>query len=163
MKAWWYRLSGRDRRVLVMGVVALVVILYIFVLRLPAQRAVQDYEVQVSRERERVVWMQHARAEIAALRSARPEAAAEVTEIDEALFSFAEASAHSAGFERFLQRVEPAGDNGVRLHFDAVAFNDLVGWLARLRREYGVHAVQLAVDRGSDTGRVEARMILEKR
>lgn len=159
MKQWWQQLSARDRRVLIMGGAALIVIVYIFGVRLPAQNAVEELESQVREERELVSWMERARREIYALRGrADPEAAASSSE---SLFSLADESAREAGLGPVLQRVEPAGDNGARVNFEDIAFDELVTWMARMRSEHGVVAAQVTVRRGADEGRVDAQLVLE--
>ncbi len=160
MKQWWQQLSARDRRVLIIGAGALVVILYVFGLRIPTGNAVDELQTQVRQERELVNWMEQTRREIYALRGqADPDATGDPT--SRSLYSLADESARDAGLASVLQRVEPAGDNGARVNFENIAFDELITWLARLRREHGVIADQFTVTRGADDGRVDAQLVLE--
>lgn len=159
MMQWWQSLSARDRRVLVIGAAAVAVILYVFGLRIPSHNAVAELETQVREERELVNWMEQARREIYALRGqGDPDADAATTR---SLFSLADESARQAGLGPVLQRVEPTGDNGARVNFENIAFDELISWLARMRSEHGVVADQLTVRRGADDGRVDVQLVLE--
>lgn len=159
MTAWWRQLSARDRRVLVLGAAALAVIVYLFGLRLPAQQAVTELEARVERQRELVRWLADARDEVRALRGRR--GSGETREASsQSLYALADASARSAGFGDVLQRVEPDGDGGARLRFENIAFDALVEWLGAMRREHGVVASMLTVQRGAEAGRVDAQLVL---
>ncbi len=159
MTQWWQRLSARDRRVLLLGGAAVVIILYVFGVRIPAHNAVSELETQVRQERELVNWMEQARREIYALRGqGDPDADATTSR---SLFSLADESARESGLGPVLQRVEPTGDNGARVNFENIAFDELISWLARMRSEHGVIADQLTVRRGSDDGRVDVQLVLE--
>lgn len=160
MKEWWQQLAPRERRVLLLGGGALAVILYIFAFRMPAAATVAELRTQVSQERELVAWMEDSRREIRRLRGrAEPSTASESPH--QSLYSLADASARDAGLDSALSRVEPAGGNGARVNFEDIAFDELVRWLAQLRREHGIIADQVTVRRGSDQGRVNVQLVLE--
>lgn len=66
-------------------------------------------------------------------------------------------SAAKAGLT--IQRIEPQGANiGVTL--DAAGFDALVGWLAALERDAGMHVVDLKLERRPDPGIVSAQVTL---
>lgn len=158
MKAWWQGLEVRERRVLVLGLVAVAVMAYVLGVRLPLHDSTQDLERRVNERSELVSWMAEARSQIRELREQRPGAAA--AGVEQALFSLADESAREAGFGEFLVRVEPAGDAGARLRFENIAFTDLMAWLANLRQEHGVVAHHLTVRGVSQAGRTEAILVL---
>jgi type II secretory pathway component PulM len=57
-------------------------------------------------------------------------------------------------------RLQPEGSGGVSVWFEAVEFNQLLGWLDRLH-EQGIGIRQLSIDRRETAGRVDARLLLE--
>lgn len=57
-------------------------------------------------------------------------------------------------------RIQPEGGTAVILWFDNVVFNDLMGWLVLLHREYGVSVEQISIDRQVKSGLVNARVLL---
>ncbi|SEP16209.1 type II secretion system protein GspM [Aquisalimonas asiatica] len=160
MKQWWQGLAQRERRVLMLGGCALVVILYVFALRLPAERAVEDLEARVSQERALAGWMEQTGDRILALQGEEP-ASTDAVDRDQALFSLADESAREAGFGSQLARIEPAGDDGARVNFEGIAFDALIRWLVHLRQTYGVTADQVTIRRAAEEGRVDAQLLLE--
>ena len=159
MKAWWQQLAPRERRMLLIGGGALAVIFYVFLVRLPGQAAVEELSEQVTQERELANWMEQTRDQIRALSGeSGPD---EPGGTDQALFSLADESARTQGLEQVLGRVEPAGDDGARVNFEDIAFDDLLRWLIHLRREHGVIADQVTVREGSREGRVNVQLVLE--
>lgn len=160
MRQWWQTLAPRERRVLILGGGALVVILYIFALRLPAERAVKNLEARVVQERALVAWMEQTRDGILALQGQAPSGS-EALDRDQALFSLADESAREAGFGSQLARIEPAGDDGARVNFEGIAFDALIRWLVHLRQAHGVTANEVTIRRASEDGRVDAQLLLE--
>ncbi|MFV8836566.1 type II secretion system protein M [Aquisalimonas sp.] len=160
MRQWWQGLAPRERRVLILGGGALVVILYIFALRLPAERAVADLDERVAQERALAGWMEQTRDRILALQGEAP-ADPDAADRDQALFSLADQSAREHGFGSQLARIEPAGEDGARVNFEGIAFDALIRWLVHLRQTYGVTADQVTVRRAGEEGRVDAQLLLE--
>ena len=73
-----------------------------------------------------------------------------------------EVSANAAGLKEAIERVQPEGE-GARLWFEAVAFDNLVRWMAELEQRQGLLVSQLAVDAGTEPGVVSARVLVEPR
>lgn len=142
------------------GAVALVAIVYVFMVRLPLAEEVERLRERRGEDRELVAWMEQAVAEI---QERSGDAAPSGTDLDGSLYSEAEQRAREAGLGEQLQRVEPAGDAGARLDFEGIAFDTLVDWLLELRDTHGIRVAEATIRRGEDSGRVDARLRLEPR
>ena len=59
-----------------------------------------------------------------------------------------------------LSRVNPDGDNQVRVWVEDAQFDNVVRWMDDLQNRYGVHIDNVAVERRSTAGTVNARMTL---
>jgi general secretion pathway protein M len=59
-----------------------------------------------------------------------------------------------------LSRVNPDGDNQVRVWVEDVQFDAVVRWMDDLQNRYGVHVDNVAVERRPTAGTVNARMAL---
>lgn len=162
MREWWQQLSSRDQRVALIGGTVALVLLYVLAVRLPAGDAVARLERQVQGQRALVSWMQQARHEIRTLRDGGDGDASRSGSGDQAVFAVAEENLEAAELSRFVRRVEPARDGGARLVFENVSFDTLVGWLTDLRNDHGLIAARLRVESTDTTGRVDARLILER-
>lgn len=162
MSEWWQQLSTRDQRVLLIGGAVALVLLYLLAVRLPAGEAVARLERQVQSQQALVSWMQQAAHEIRALQGEGDGGDGSSGSGDQAVFAVAEENVQAAELSEFVRRVEPARDGGARLVFEKVSFDTLMGWLTALRNDHGLVATRLRVDRGDATGRVNARLVLER-
>ena len=70
----------------------------------------------------------------------------------------------SRGLEQFRRRSQPTANNGIRVEFENVAFDDLVLWLGELGQHHGMHvqAGSLSVASQSGPGRINASLTLER-
>lgn len=68
------------------------------------------------------------------------------------------------GLERFRRRSQPTSNNGVRVEFENVAFDDLVLWLGDLSDEHSMHVQAGSLSKGaqSSSGRINATLTLER-
>ena len=69
-------------------------------------------------------------------------------------------SARQAGLGSAMKRVKPDGKSGVRVWFEGVSFDSLVGWLATLSDQQ-VTVRSLSLERPGEPGRVNAQLTLE--
>ena len=161
MSEWWQQLSSRDQRVVLVGGTVALILLYLLAVRLPAGDAVARLERQVQGQQALVSWMQQAGHEIRTLRGGGGDER-NGRSGDQAVFAVAEENVQAADLSRFVRRVEPARDGGARLVFQGVSFDTLMGWLTDLRNDHGLVATRLRVDSTDATGRVDARLVLER-
>ncbi len=70
----------------------------------------------------------------------------------------------SRGLEQYRRRSQPTSNNGIRVEFEDVAFDDLVLWLGDLADQYAMHVQAGSVTAGSRSGpgRVNASLTLER-
>lgn len=159
MKAWFQGLAPRERRtVLGGGTVAAAVLVYLVVIE-PVAEAFAERERRVETLTQQLEWMRGAAAEVASLRSGgsglsaggddRPPYLA----IDNAL--------RGAGLPQ-PQRLEPVGDGGARLEFEAVPFDPLARIIGRLRSESGLRVTRARIRRLEEAGQVSARLTFER-
>lgn len=155
MKQWWTNLQRREQRTLLFGGIALLVMIYVFMIWLPGHRGAAALRERVAEERATLAWMQDARREVQALAGTTPAAADQ----GGSLFSVVESTAREAGLADTL-RVESSGQQQVRISVDAAPFDSLMGWLARLRQEYAVQAEVAGFRQAEQPGRVDAQLVL---
>jgi general secretion pathway protein M len=159
-RQWWNGLEARERRTLAYGGVALAIILYVFLIWLPAHRGADRLETRLTEQRALLSWMQQAAAEAQSLRGADDSGTAVGTG-GQALFSFVDQSAREAGLADALRQVEPTGDRRIRVTLQQANFDVLMHWLARLQSRHGVDTSALSVRRTDAPGLVDAQLVLE--
>ena len=77
---------------------------------------------------------------------------------DQSLLGLANTTAKPLQLE--FKRFEPAGNNGLNLWLDNVAFDNVIRWLDQLDRQYGVRVAEIALERRAD-GLVNVRLMLQ--
>ena len=61
-----------------------------------------------------------------------------------------------------VKRIEPDGQELVRVSLEQASFDDLVTWLGNLQRSFGVSVADVSIDRQADRGRVNVRLTLKR-
>lgn len=161
MREWWYGLEARERRTLVVGGIALAVILFLFAVWLPAQRGVDQMQAKVEKQRQLLSWMQQSAAEVRSLKGTGASAPRS-RDSGQALYALADETARQAGLGQAIREVSPSGENRVRVDLQGADFDQLISWLASLRKEYGIQASPLSVRETDQPGRVNAQVVLEE-
>jgi len=70
----------------------------------------------------------------------------------------------SRGLEQYRRRSQPTANNGIRVEFENVAFDELVVWLGDLGSQYDLHvqAGSMSVQTQAGPGRINASLTLER-
>jgi general secretion pathway protein M len=80
---------------------------------------------------------------------------------DESLLVFVDRTARSAGLGPAVKRVEPQGVNQLQMRLEQVSFDQMLRWLGNLEQEHGITLINAVVDRQTESGRVDARLVLQ--
>ena len=165
--AWWQGLQARERRMLVIGAIACVVLLAWAFVWHPLSRARADLHTRVERQRDDVAWMRSVAGRANELHALGAQSHTERQ--GKSLLALADVTARAlcftsgtAGLSGALKRVEPTGGNSVRVSFDVASFDMLVDWLSQIARDYGVRVTDLSVDKVEGLGLANARVTLEE-
>ncbi|MEN8170286.1 MAG: type II secretion system protein M [Pseudomonadota bacterium] len=157
MMQYWHNLQAREQRTLLIGgVAALLLLLYSVVLD-PFAQELQRLEQSVAADSELLAWMKVSAQQVKTLRASGSGKRGNA----KSLLSLVDASARKNGLGGALEQLKPEGD-GVRLHFEAAGFDDMLRWLGRLGAEQGVGVTTLTLERLPSPGRVNATVVLER-
>jgi general secretion pathway protein M len=159
MKAWLAGLEPRERLLLyaVAGVLG-IILLYLILIR-PLHTRYHQLVTAVQEQRTTLQWMQQSAIKVRQLKSISPAAAAGLG--GRSLLSVTDTSARAAKLGSALKRVEPEGDNGVRVWLDNAAFDSFIGWLDVMASRYGADVDTITLERSEAVGRVNARVTLK--
>ncbi len=160
MRQWWSELQPRERRTLALGVAALVVVLFYFLIWLPPRAALPELREQVVQQRADLQWMRAAAAQARQLRQRRGDTDAGTSEPRRALYALADESAREAGLGDTIDQVEPSGDDQVRVALSDAPFDRVTTWLASVRQRYGITVESASIQASGASGRVDARLVL---
>jgi type II secretory pathway component PulM len=150
-------MSERERRMVLIGGVAAVLILLIAVV-LPLESSVSSAQQRIDRKRADLVWMQSVAPELA---GAGPVTAA--TTRQESLIVVVDSAARESGLGSALSSSEPSGTGGLRVRLEKAPFGLVVGWLARLAEQNGIIVESATIDNAGEPGIVNAGLVLRIR
>lgn len=156
MRDWWEGLQERERRMLLGGSVALVLVLLYGLAWLPLGDRLADERERLRRAEATLEWMRETGAEIRVLR-----AAGGVEPDPRPLLSLVDSTAKVQGLQGSIRRIQPAGQDDVRVSMQDASYRQLMAWLVDLHRR-GVHARQLSGQRADDPGRINANITLHR-
>ena len=146
--------SSEQRAVTILGVFAVVVVIYLGVWA-PAS----DWRVIAEQERdsqfETLSMMKETESQARAVARERPIETAEGS-----LLSIVSSSTQEQGINP--NRLQPEGENAVSLWFDDVAFSSVMQLLERMGAIPGLEVQQLVIDGSEEPGKVRARIVLSR-
>jgi general secretion pathway protein M len=153
-RAWWTSLAERERRVLgAGGIVLSLVILYLAAWEpLAAARQQRHDDLQAARA---LATRLEQLAAVAPRGAPGPAAGA-----GQSLLAIIDQSRKASAIDKPPSRLQPEGDDTVRLWLEDVPFDALVRWLGDLHARYGVRVDSADIERESGPGLVSARLTL---
>jgi general secretion pathway protein M len=153
-RTWWSGLAERERQVLAVGAVALGLILAYLLVWEPLAGARQQQQTD----------LQAARALAGQLESLAPLAprggAAAVSGAGQSLLAVIDQTRKTSAITKPPSRLQPQGDDTVRIWLEDVPFDALLRWLGELQARYGVRVDDADIERESGPGLVNARLTL---
>jgi general secretion pathway protein M len=156
--AWWDGLAARERRIVILaGLALLLVIAFLFVVE-PGLERRSALNSQLQTLVNEQAWMQ---AQVPAVRAqARVAGAAPAARTSGSPLGVVDVSARSAGLGSALRRVRPL-ESAVEAELEGAPYTALISWLAALESLHGLRVVSLSIDRGNEPGRVNAQLRIE--
>ena len=143
--------SERERRMLVVGAVGLVLIL-VFAIILPLDRSVAHAKTRLTQKRADLAYMESVAQEIR--NSAVPSSARE------SLILVVDRSARESGLEKSLAGSEPGGQNSLSVRLEKAPFDKLIAWLGRIAQQNGVVVDSATIEKAGSPGEVNAAIVL---
>jgi len=154
MRDWYNGLAERERRFVLFGGIAAVVVLLAGV--------VLPLNTDIASTRQRVTAKQ---ADLAYIQSVTPQLLAAGPGTGSvapgSLVVLIDSSARESGLGKSLTSSQPTGDGGLRIRLDHVPFDGLVAWLARLAQQHAVRVDSAEIEAAGETGFVNAGLVLK--
>ena len=157
MGAWLQSLSERERRMVIFGGIAAVVLILAGVI-FPLEGSVSKAQDRIEHKEQDLAWMKGVAPVLAA---AGP--LAKPPENQESLIVLIDRSARELGLGSSLTSSEPSGPGGLRVRLEKAPFDILVGWIGRLYDQNGIRVESASVDGAGEPGVVNASLVLRTR
>jgi general secretion pathway protein M len=158
MKDWLAGLEPRERMLVYAAAVVVGVLLVYAIFIQPLYSKYDKLVDSVDQQRETVQWMQQNAVTIRQLKGAGPAAGQGLA--GRSLLSVADSEARTARLGPALKRVEPEGEDAVRVWLDGASFDELVAWLEVMSSRYGADVDTITLERAEGAGLVNARLTL---
>lgn len=157
IQEWLASLEQRERRLVITGaVLAAIMILYLAIWS-PLSSSVENLRVTTQEQETTLVWMRQAAQEVKKLRgSGRTKPAS-----GQSLLTLVDRTAKAGRLGPAVKRVQPDGEQKVRVWMEAASFDDVVRWLVLLETRHGIGIESTVFEVKDSPGRVDVRLVLE--
>ena len=155
MKEFLDKLSERDRMLLAVAVSAVIVAGMILAWHSFSGRIDRLQDI-VADQHMTLDYMKQSAREVQSLRGQAPQRSSG----GQSLMALMDKTARQAGLSGAVKRIEPEGQNKVRVRLEGAVFDDLMRWLEALGGGYGIQVESVTIDRQDTIGMVNARLTL---
>lgn len=158
MKAWFESLQARERKFVILAVLAIAFSVVYFGIWRPLDRHHNQLESNVQMWKSAVAELRPLKSQLQNASSRAPAGQ------NESLVVVVDNTLRQRGLYSSLQRSQPVAQNGIRVEFENAAFDDLVLWLGDLGGSYGLHlqSGSFSQNTAGTAGRVNATVTLER-
>ncbi len=157
LKARWESLQPRERVIIsVAGVLLLLVIVYQFLFS-PIHHGLSRLHTTVTENQQLLTWMANTQQHIHTL--SKSSTSAQRVE-QSSLLSTVDESVHESPIAAHVTALQQGTNQAVVIKFNNVNFDALTTWLISLRKEYNIEAKQVVITQISHDGEVQASIDL---
>lgn len=153
----WQQLEPRQRRLIgLAGLVLVVALVYVWIWE-PLAEAREAERERIAQQQALLNWLET----VAPMAERLRENSRSSRDLDgRSLLGLADETARAAGLAGAMARIEPTGDDEVRVWLEGADFVKVMGWLEEFSRSRPVQVDQLQVDTTGDEGQVNVRVTL---
>lgn len=155
LRDWFYGLQPREKLYLIAGATAFVLMIVYFSLWQPLTSSVARLNETATQQRTDLVWMQAASGSIRQLQQNSQRQTS-----GRSMLAVVDQAITTANLKAGLQRMEPDGQNSVKLWFNKSPFDQIVEMLGQLEQNQGIAVQVVAMTSADNAGLVDARITL---
>jgi general secretion pathway protein M len=159
MKEKWQQLSLREKRLVILASVIVVITLVYFMIWQPLQDGIQTSRVRIKAQHDTLMQMREQAAEARQLLAAQRQAGAS-TRSSSSLLVIIERTAQQKNLKSQLQKMQPEGQDSVRVWVENASFDQLIDWLALLENRNTIYVSEIIIERQKEPGRINSRILL---
>lgn len=154
MKELFENISTRERIFLGAGGAFVVLSLFYFLIVAPVSKSFKKHRKEVPEKQATLAWMQEAQREVAKLRVSGNKGKKAYSS---PLITI-EKTARQWKLDGSLKRMEPDGDQSIKVWMEEAIFDDLILWLQLLQSDYQIVVSTINVEKKTAPGYVDARI-----
>lgn len=160
MRNWFYSLAPRERLMVTGGGAAVAVALTFLMIWAPFAEKRAQLAVSVKAQQETLEWMRQASLQVQQMRNSNLQTA--VINDPRSLLSIVDSTAEQSGVREPITRMEPEGDDGVKLSMENADFDATIRWLGGLKRIHNVEVAQASITPSDVPGQVDTHLSLQR-
>jgi general secretion pathway protein M len=157
MKEKWQQLSLREKRLVIITSIVVLLTLLHFMIWKPLQDGIETSRVRVKAQANTLQQIREQAAEAKQLRTTQGSTSARA---GGSLLVIIERTAQRKNLKPNLQKVQPEGQDGVRVWIENASFDQLIDWLALLENKNTIYVSEIFIERQKEPGRINSRMLL---
>lgn len=161
MSEWLEDLQPREKVLVSLATVFVVFAIIYFLMWQPYVSGKKQLTSSIETQQRVLAELQQLKGRVSAPGS---DQSAPVANRNESLVVVVDTTLRANGLYQSLKRSQPAGDNGIRVELENVAFDSLVVWLGDVGNKYDlqVQTGSFSVPVNAEPGRVNSTLILER-
>ncbi len=157
MKEKWQQLSLREKRLVVITALVVMITLVHFVIWKPLQDGIETSRVRVNAQTNTLQLIREQAIEAQQLRASSSRTG---TRGGGSLLVIIERTAQRKNLKSSLQKVQPEGQDGVRVWVENASFDQLIDWLALLENKNTIYVSEIIIEKQKEPGRINSRILL---
>lgn len=158
LREWFAGLEQRERRLVLTGAVLLIIMILYVAIWEPLANSVDDLRVATREQKTTLMWMSQAAKE---LRQLRGSSGRSKSMNGQSLLTVVDRTAKTGQLGTALKRVQPDGEQKVRVWMEGASFDDVIRWLVLLESRYGIGIESSVFEVKENAGSVDVRLVLE--
>lgn len=159
MKEKWQQLSLREKRLVIVTSIIVMITLVYFAIWEPLQDGIQTSRVRVKAQHDTLVQMREQAAEARQLLATQRQAGT-ASRSSGSLLVIIERTAQQKNLKSRLQKVQPEGQDSVRVWVENASFDLLIDWLALLENKNTIYVSEIIIEKQKEPGRINSRILL---
>ncbi len=160
MKEWWDNLALREKQILSLGLLAILMLIFYIFIYSPLNDRVTTLREQIIHDQELMFWMQDADKRIQLLEKNAQPPQPTIHETG-SLLSIVQKEINHTSLVGALTQIHQVDANSIQLSFQKVDFDKLMAWLIQLTSHHALTISQMGVVPSSSPGVVAADFILK--
>jgi len=159
IKSWWGDLSLREQQVVAIGTTVVGIFLFYLLIWSPYLNRLDQMRKQIRTEQATLAWMQAADSRIKKIENQTKNKNASITPI--MLMSLLQKQLKDTGLDTSLTELKQAANDAVELHFQKVAFDQLMSVIETIIKEQNVKITQFTAVSQNAQGSVNVDLVLK--
>ncbi len=153
MKQWWLGLAQREKQIVTLGGIAVILFMIYTCIWLPLDHKITAMRAEIVQNQKLYTWMEAADRQLKTAQAPTAHSSASALSLTQNLIK-------QSSFANQLSQLRQAENDAVLLSFKQVNFDELITWLNDASRQQGLAVTQFTVAASTTPGIVSAEIQL---